>query len=147
MGPVAKNHEPDSVFVQAVHFCTHCLDHQFHECRNFCIRTSPVLFRKCEKREVAHTGLDRCLHTCPHAFNAFEMAINPFLASFLCPSSITIHDDGDMQRYFFTVFCCHRCKFQLFDIPDILAPEEFFSKGIDEIRFIEPDTLKRKLCH
>ena len=35
----------------------------------------------------------------------------------------------------------------LLDVSDVFAPEELLRKGIDKVGTVEPDTIKRKLCH
>ena len=141
---VSDDHKADTVSVELLHLCGHCLDHQAHKSCHLILGTIPVLFRKRIDGQILHACLNSRLNACAYAFHTFKMAKDSFLSSLFGPTSIAVHDHRNMDRYIGHSFTRHIC---LLDISYIFAPIQLVCKGIDKIGIVKSDTFQRKLCH
>src|SRR5262249_23662505 len=65
---------------------------------HFLLRSTPVLARESEDREVLHAFADARLHDLAHGLHAFPVAADARQEPLLRPAPVAVHDDGDVAR-------------------------------------------------
>ncbi|KPQ32419.1 MAG: di-trans,poly-cis-decaprenylcistransferase UppS, partial [Porphyrobacter sp. HL-46] len=71
--------------------------HQVHQIIDLVFRPFPVLGRKGIERQTFQPGRFKAAHQPPHRLHTALMANRTRQATFLGPSPVAIHDDGDMS--------------------------------------------------
>src|SRR5713101_7784080 len=70
---------------------------QPHEHRNLLLRPLPIFGRERVEGKILNPELTTTFHRIANRFDAFIVTCDAGERSFLCPASIPIHNDGDMD--------------------------------------------------
>src|SRR6185503_7148109 len=95
---IADEPHADSVRVELLDLAVERVDEQRHQTSYLVVRTPPVLAREREQRKSRHAALRAELHRRAHGLEARRM---PGLARQRAPArptSVAVHDDGDVTR-------------------------------------------------
>ena len=100
-GKVAiRNIRRDAIAMHARHFTLQRHDKQFHQTRNFFLRTPPVFRTEGEQGQVFDTTIDAGFNNIAYPIDTLGMAGNAWQETLFRPPPIAVHDDCDMARNF-----------------------------------------------
>ena len=91
---VPQHYETDIVAHHCLVFSGHSLEHEFHKSIHLFLGAAPVFFGECEEGEIRDAPFGTCFCNRADALNAFCMSESAFLAAFLGPAAVSIHNDG-----------------------------------------------------
>jgi hypothetical protein len=98
---IAYGAQSDSVFAERLELCFEVVLEELHQALDFLGRTTPVLSRESEQREVTNSETAAFLDEHAYTLRTGSMAFRARKVPALSPASIPIHDDGEVLRKHF----------------------------------------------
>ena len=114
---VADGQQSNVVLVKCGCFLHNIFDQQFHQGIDFGLRAVPIFGRKCVERQVFDADFGGGFGDFAYRNDAVLVSDQAVAAAFFCPTSVAVHDDGDVLRQVVAVdvrfigFCVHRFDF------------------------------------
>lgn len=95
---VAYGLQTDMVYIEGRQLGNQILYQQIHQAVNLCLRTIPVFGGEGVEGEVFDTQFGGSLSNETHRLYSLSMSENTFFTTEFCPTSVAVHDDGDVIR-------------------------------------------------
>ena len=97
VGP-SHRHQPHVVLHQLLQFLAGRIPKKPHQSQYLAPRAIPILYGEGIERQYLDAQLTARLHHVPHGRPACAMSLAPIQSLPLCPSPVSVHDDGDVPR-------------------------------------------------